>query len=328
MKVLVFISWAVKAWQIPKTHVGRLRERFPAITFVHVEHQIDALNSIHDVDIAFSSRLTSEMVARAQRLRWVHSSAAAVEGLIPLADLARRDIVVSNSRGVQAIPIAEQVMGGLLVLVRRLDLTLPAQRERRWIQDQLCDTDWPGMLHGRTMTILGLGTIGHEVARRAHAFGMQVTGVRRRLDQRKPDFVDRVFASDRLADALTGCDILVISAPFVEKTNRIIGAEQIELLNPRAILVNVARGQIVDEEAMVGALQTGRLGGAVLDVFDSEPLDPSHPLWSAPNVVISPHSSGFRASHWDEVTDLFSENLRRYLTGERLLNPVDCGAGY
>jgi len=328
MKVLVYIAWGVKAWKIPEHQVAVLRQRFPEITFLHEVDEADALRSIQDVEVSFSSRLTDAMIENARCLRWVHSAAAAVEGLLPLAHLSRRNITVTNSRGIQAIPIAEQAMAGLLALARRMDLTFAAQREKRWIQGQLCDTDWPWMLHRKTMTILGLGTIGIEVAKRAHAFGMRVTGVRRSADRPKPDFVDRVLGTDRLAEGLAGCDILVVAAPFVTRTNRLIGAGQLALLNPGAILVNVARGQIVAEDAMVDSLRTGHLGGAVLDVFDREPLDPSSPLWSLANVVVSPHSSGFRASHWDDVIDLFSENLRRYQRGEPLLNPVDCSAGY
>src|SRR5215831_1442702 len=188
MKVLVYVAWAVRAWAIPEKQVEVLRRRFPDITFLHERHETDAARSIVDVEVTFSSRLTPAMVENARRLRWVHSSAAAVEGLLPLAELGKRDIVVTNSRGIQAIPIAEQVMAGLLALARRMDLTLAAQREKRWIQTQLCDTDWPWMLHGKSMTILGLGTIGLEVARRAQAFGMRVTGLRRRTDQPKPEF--------------------------------------------------------------------------------------------------------------------------------------------
>src|SRR5215471_15088579 len=328
MKVLVYIAWAVKAWAIPEKQVAVLRRRFPNITFVHEKHETDALRSIADVEVSFSSRLTPAMVENARRLRWVHSSAAAVEGLLPLRELGKRDIVVTNSRGIQAIPIAEQVMAGLLALARRMDLTLAAQREKRWIQTQLCDTDWPWMLHGKSMTIVGLGTTGMEVARRAHAFGIRVTGIRRRTDQTKPDFVDQVLGPDQLMESLTDCDILVICAPFVSKTNQLIGASQIARLNRGAILVNVARGQIADEKAMIEALQSGQLGGAVLDVFNQEPLDAANPLWSLPNVIISPHSSGFRLSHWDEVTDLFCDNLRRFENGKPLLNPVDCAAGY
>ncbi len=329
MKALVYIAWwGVKAWQIPAPHVAELRKRFPEITFVHEVEPAAVLASIRDVDISFSSRLSPEMVERARSLCWVHSSAAAVEGLLPLPDLGKRGIVVTNSRGIQAVPISEQVMAGLLALARRMDLTLAAQREKRWIQSELCDTAWPWMLYGRRMTIIGLGTIGVEVARRAHAFGIRVTGVRRRADRPKPDFVDRIFGLDRLEHAFEGCDILVIAAPFVSHTSRLIGRSDLAKLNRGAILVNVARSQIVDHDAMIEALRTQQLGGAVLDVFEQEPLDPSSPLWSMPNVIISPHSSGFRKSHWDDVIDLFSENVRRYQHGEPLLNPVDCSAGY
>jgi len=267
------------------------------------------------------------MVNTAPRLRWVHSSAAAVEGLLPLNALAARDIAITNSRGVQAIPMAEHVMGGLLVLARKYDLTLAAQREHRWIQNEL-SRDWPWMLHGRTMTIVGLGTIGLEIARRAHAFGMRVTGVRRRTDEPRPEFVDRVLGPDRLADALKGCDVLVLSAPGIAATHRMIGAEQLDMLNPGAVLVNVARGQVVDDSALQRALESGHLRGAVLDVFDREPLENSSPFWTMPNVVITPHSSGFRQSHWDDVVALFSDNLRRFRSGEPLRNVVDAAAGY
>jgi phosphoglycerate dehydrogenase-like enzyme len=178
------------------------------------------------------------------------------------------------------------------------------------------------------MTILGFGTTGQEVARRAHAFGMHVTGVRRRLDQPVPPYVDRIVGADQLDDALRGADVLVISAPFVRETDRMIRAEHLALMKPGAILINVARGKIVEEGALLAGLQSGQLGGAVLDVFEREPLDPSSPLWALPNVIISPHSSGVRPDHWDEVIDLFSENLRRFQRGEPLLNEVDCKAGY
>jgi phosphoglycerate dehydrogenase-like enzyme len=327
MKGLIYISWPVKAWSIPDAEAEALGQRFPEIAFVRARTQEEALRAIEDVDLAFTPFLTSEMISAARHLRWVHSPAAAVEGLLPLVELAARGIVVSNSRGVQAVPMAEHVMGGLLVLARRFDRTLAAQRDKRWIQNELPD-DWPWMLHGRTMTIVGLGTIGMEIARRAHAFGIRVTGVRRHPDEARPFFVERVVGPDRLDDALQGCDLLVLSAPAVASTQRMIGADQLAMLNPAAIVVNVARGQIIDEGAMCRALETGRLGGAVLDVFEREPLEASSPLWSLPNVVITPHSSGFRASHWNDVIALFNDNVRRFLRGEALLNIVDLAAGY
>jgi len=327
MRALIHISWPVKAWCIPDAHVARIREQFPDIEFIQPP-TLDAVKAvIGDVDIAFTPFLTKELVAAAAKLEWVHSSASAVEGLLPLGDLEARGIQVTNSRGVQAIPIAEHVMGGLLVLARKFDRTIEAQREHRWIQNDLIH-DWPWLLHGKRMTIVGLGTIGVEVAKRAHAFGMNVTGVRRRVTEHRHSYLDRVVTSTHLHEALENCDILVLSAPGVSATQGMIGAEEIARLNRGAILVNVARAQIVDEGAMLAALGSGQLGGAVLDVFEREPLEPENPLWSTPNVILTPHSSGFRASHWDEVTELFAQNLRHFLAREPLKNVVDHAAGY
>ena len=327
MNVLIFTVWPVAFWQTPKLQVERLRDRFPDVAFMHALTDAEAASAIETADVALASRLSAAMVDRATHLRWVHSTAAAV-GILPLRELAGRGIFVTNSRGIQAVPIAEHVIGGLLLLARRFNLMLDAQRDRRWIQNELTQAAWPWSLHGRKMTVVGLGTIGQEVARRAHAFGMHVMGVRRRLDQPVPSFVDSVVGTDRLHAALRDSDVLVIAAPFVSGTDRLIRAEQLALLNPGAIIINVARGRIIDEPALVAGLENGSLGGAVLDVFEREPLDPASPLWSLPNVIISPHSAGVRPDHWDDVIDLFSENLGRFKRGEPLLNMVNCDAGY
>jgi D-2-hydroxyacid dehydrogenase (NADP+) len=327
MNVLVYTAWPVHFWNIPESHVARLRERFPEVAFKHVSSETEALAAIDESDAALASRLSTVMVQRAVRLRWVHSTASAV-GALPIRDLALRGIVVTNSRGIQAVPIAETAIGGLLVISRRLNRTLAAQRERRWIQNQLSEESPPWSLQGRNMTIIGLGTIGQEIARRAHAFGLRVTGVRRRMSAPYPPFVDRVLGLDQWRDGLRGCDVLAISAPFVAETDRLIGANEISLLNRGAILINVARARIVDQNALIEALGDGHVGGAVLDVFEREPLDPESPIWTLPNVVITPHSSGFRPDHWDDVVDLFSSNLYRFQHGEPLANLVNLEAGY
>lgn len=327
MRILVFIQWPVKAWSIPDDHATALAAAFPAVEFVRARSIEEAAALIPECDAAFASRLTADMIASAPRLRWVHSSAAAVEGLLPLGELAAAGIAVTNSKGVQAVAIAEHVMGGILLRTRRFDRTLAAQREQRWIQNDLT-ADWPTLLFGQRMTIVGLGTIGLEIAKRAHAFGIEVTGVKRQVHEPPPPFVTQVVGPEQLDDALRGRDIVVLAAPGVRATQRMIGADQFALLNRGALLVNVARAAIVDHDAMIAALTAGQLGGAVLDVFEREPLDPTDPLWSMPNVIVTPHSSGFRATHWDDVTALFSDNLRRMQRGDALRNVVDLSAGY
>ena len=327
MRVLVFVSQPVKAWSIPASHVNELRARFPSVEFVHASTPEEAHEAIRDADVAFTHFLRPEMVADAPKLRWIQASTAGVAGLYPLDQLTARGIAVTNVRGLHGVAIAEQVMAGLLALGRRLPEAFDAQRQHRWIQNDLAE-NYPTLLSGKRLTIVGLGAIGLEIAKRANAFGVQVTGVRRRVDGPKPPSVHRLVATDRLDEALSGCQILVITAPGIAATQGMIGARELSMLEPDAVLVNVARAAIVDQEAMLDALEGGRLGGAVLDVFEQEPLDPTSALWDMRNVILTPHSSGFRATHWDEVIELFSDNLRRFEAGEPLLQVVDSTAGY
>lgn len=327
MKVLVYFNWPIKFWNLPESHLDLLRRRFPGVLFTNAASEEEAAAQAADAEIMLTARLSASIIQNAPRLRWLQSSASSVSSL-PLGDLASRNVVVTNTRTVQGGAIAEHVMGGLLVLSRRFDLTLAAQREQRWIQNEMTGDTTPWSLSGKAMTIVGLGAIGAEVARRARAFNMKVTGIRRRVSESDTPFVDRVFGPDQLGDGLPGTDVLVIAVPFLATTDRLIGADQLALLNRGAVLVNVARAKIVDQAAMIAALQSGKLGGAVLDVFDREPLDPASPLWTLPNVVITPHTASLRPDHWDDVVDLFSENLRRFERGAPLLNTVDVNAGY
>ncbi len=327
MNVLIYFNWPVKFWNIPDSHVEILRKRFPSVSFTYAIDERTAATAAANAEVVLTARMSAAALENARCLRWVQSSASSVTTL-PLSELAAREIVVTNTRTVQAAPIAEHVMAGILVLSRMLHRTLAAQRDRRWIQNDMTGSATPWCIAGKTMTLLGLGSIGIEVARRAHAFDVTITGVRRRPNEPKPQFVDRGLGAEQIDEALHGCDILVIAAPFLASTERLINAARISLLNRGALLVNIARGKIVDQPAMIGALETGQLGGAVLDVFEHEPLDGSSPLWTLPNVIITPHIASLRPDHWDDVIELFSENLRRFQRGEPLLNRVDPKAGY
>jgi len=261
------------------------------------------------------------------RLKWVHCSGHAV-GHFPLAELSARGIIVTNSRGVQAIPIAEHVMAGLLALARRLPQTMRDQQERRWRPNELIGDASPWVLYGHTLGVIGVGTIGEAIAVRAKTFGMRVIGVRRHTKRGRPAGFDEVCGPADMDRLLALADIVVIAAPLTSDTNLMLDADAIAKTKPGAIVVNIARGQLLDEEALARALAEGRLGGAVLDVFTTEPLAADSPFWSMSNVIITPHDSGFRAGHFDAVIDLFSENLTRFERGVELLNIVDLNAGY
>jgi D-2-hydroxyacid dehydrogenase (NADP+) len=327
MTVLIAIHHRVTAWAISEQHVAILRSRFPHITFLHATDREADLAMASQADVAFTLALSKEAVARATHLRWLHGSGHAISHF-PLADLAARGIVVTNSRGVQAVPIAEHVMGSLLALARRLPLTLRMQQEHAWRPNELRDEGAPWLLSGTTIGIIGVGTLGEAVAVRAKAFGMNVIGMRRDPTRGRPPGVDEVVGPADLDRLLRAADIVVLAAPSTGETDRLLDASAIALMKPTAIVVNVARGQLLDEDALAAALAAGKLGGAVLDVFATEPLAPQSPLWDLPNVILTPHSSGFRQGHFDAVIDLFSENLRRYERGEPLLNRVDTTAGY
>jgi phosphoglycerate dehydrogenase-like enzyme len=327
VNVLIAIHHRVDAWTISSAHVERLRARFPHITFLHSTTRESDVELAADADAAFALALTRDAVARATRLRWLHASGHAI-GHFPLADLASRGIVVTNSRGVQAVPIAEHVMACLLALARKLPATLRDQQERAWRPNALTGEGSPWLLAGLTMGIIGTGTIGEAVATRAKAFRMRVIGLRRDPLRGIPQGFDEVLGSADRNRFLAAADVVVIAAPFTAATNRLIDSAAIEAMKPGAIVINVARGQLVDEMELVRALESGRLGGAALDVFAAEPLPADSPFWAMPNVIVTPHNAGFRAGHFDAVIHLFSENLTRYERGVGLLNVVDLQAGY
>jgi phosphoglycerate dehydrogenase-like enzyme len=327
MNVLISIQQPVRAWQIPEYGVETLRQRFPDMTFVHATDPDARARGLLDCDVAFTWILSAAELATAARLRWLHSSAVAVETLA-LPELFARGILVSNSRGVQAIPIAEHVMAVILALAKQLPYALAAQRESRWTQNDFIDDRLPWLLSGRTLGLIGVGTIGSAVAHRARAFGMRVVAVRRRASGEPVAGVDDIRPLDSLDSMLSEADVLVIAAPLTPETHRLIGAPQMARMKRGAVLVNVGRARIIDEVALVDALRSGHLGGASLDVYHKEPLPPDDPLWTLPNVVLTPHTSGFRHGHWDHVVDLFSENLRRFQRGEPVAFRVLPELGY
>jgi phosphoglycerate dehydrogenase-like enzyme len=326
MHVLISIQQPVHAWQIPATCVDRLRRRFPDVTFTHATDEDTRARAIAECDAAFTWIMSRAEAAVARKLRWVHTSAVAVETL-PLDELFARGIVVSNTRGVQARPIAEHVMAVLLALAKHLPFVLEAQREHRWVQNELVGDRLPWLLPGRTLGLIGVGTIGMHVAELARAFGMRVIAMRRRPDA-APDGVEEVLGPGDLDRLLAAADVIVIAAPLTLETTNLFGPAQFARMKRGAVLINVGRARIVDHAALIEALVSGHLGGAALDVFPQEPLPPDDPLWSAPNVILTPHTSGFRQGHWDEVIEVFADNLIRFRTGQPLRFRVDPALGY
>jgi D-2-hydroxyacid dehydrogenase (NADP+) len=325
--VLVSIQQPVAAWQIPATAVERLRAACPQHSILHATTPNARAAGLRVCDVAFTWVLTPPELDSAERLTWLHSSAVAV-GTLCLPELAARGIVVSNSRQIQSTPIAEHVLASILALTRRLPLAFERQQQAAWAQNEFVGPQLPTVLRGQCLGVVGLGSIGAEVARLGAAFGMEVVGVRRDPTRGAPPGVSQVWGPVGLDEMLAVADVVVIAAPLTAATDALFDRARITRMRPGARLVNVARGQLVDTMALVDALTSGHLAGAALDVFHEEPLPPSHPIWRAPNSLLTPHTSGFRPDHWFDVVDLFADNIRRLEAGLPVQWQVDLARGY
>jgi phosphoglycerate dehydrogenase-like enzyme len=259
-------------------------------------------------------------------LRWVHATSAGAGELVRGAGLgpdALDRVVVTTSSGVHGVPLAEFAIAGLLWVAKDLPGLADAQRARSWpvVREPLRE------LRGQTLVLVGLGEIGREVARLGKALGMRTVGVRRGKGD-PPPFTDEVHGADRLPELAGRADAMVVSLPLTGETAGLLDRATIERLPPGCIFVNVGRGGVVDEAALIDALRERRIAGAVLDVFATEPLPPDSPLWTLPNVLVSPHGAALSERENERIVELFVANLRRYLDGEPLANAVEPGVWY
>jgi glyoxylate/hydroxypyruvate reductase len=261
----------------------------------------------------------ADVVRAYPSLRWVQGTSAGFGELVRHAGLAQDAldrVMVTSAAGVHAGPLAEFAMLGLLAFTRELPRLLADTQARRWEHRPV------GELAGRTLLVVGLGAIGREVARLGAAFGMRVMAVNR-TGKADVAWVDEVRPTGSLPDLMTLADAVVVTLPLTVETTGLLDADAINRLPPGAVLVNVGRGAVIDEQALIQALEGGRVAGAALDVFATEPLPDDSPLWEMSNVLISPHTAALSVHENERIVDLFSENLRRYLRGEDLVNRVD-----
>ena len=316
--------------------LDRIRDSAPGTRIVNLSFEGLADGPVEDVEVLLRGWLSSDafdrLLTHAPDLRWVHSATSGVERALTPAARAR-DVVVTNARGVFSRPIAEHVLLMILALSRRLPQLLELQRERTWQP-----------LEGRelrdlTIGIIGYGSLGRAVASLASAFGSRVIATRRRADARDepqddedsfpfPPAVDRILGPEGLHELLGASDVVVLAAPLTRETEGMIDEAAIAAMRPDAWLINVARGRLVDDVALVRALREGRIGGAALDAFREEPLPPSSTFWDVPNLIVTPHTAWSSSRVLDRSIDLFCDNLRRYGLGEPLRNVVDPTAGY
>ncbi|NIR30433.1 MAG: D-2-hydroxyacid dehydrogenase [Gammaproteobacteria bacterium] len=318
-KSIVVITGARDASEIPGLEeiAGEAEVRFP-----QDQSALRAALRGADVLLGWSFRDASlrEAWEDAGALRWIHWGGAGVDAVL-LPELAESDVVLTNSRGVFDRSMAEYVLGLVLAFAKDLPRTLDAQRRGEW--DYRCTE----RIHGRTVLVFGVGSVGREIARMLRAAGMRVLGVGRRARTGDPDFGE-VHAASGLDALLGDADYVVAAAPHTSETAGLFDAQRFAAMRPSARFINVGRGTLVDETALVTALETGAIAGGALDVFRTEPLPQDSALWRAPNLIVSPHMSGDYKDHHRALARIFIDNFRRYRRGEPLLNVVDKRAGY
>jgi phosphoglycerate dehydrogenase-like enzyme len=277
----------------------------------------EAARAIRTAEVVYGWKVPAAVWREARRLRWLQVMGAGVDWAI-VPTLPRR-VIVTRAPGLFGPWMVEYTLGWCLWVTQRMSTFMRAKRERRWLRDVI-----PARLGGRTMAVIGLGDIGRAIARGARALGMIVVGVS--LSGRPTRGVKQVYPSRDLRRALAVADFVVVAVPLTRETRGFLGSDEIAAMRPSAWLMNIARGPVVDEKALLDALRARRIGGAILDVFATEPLPAHHPLWSLENVVITPHISG--PSTPEEMTPVFNRNLARYLRGQPLLHVVERRRGY
>ena len=335
-EVLVLITL-----NFPEPLVERLRALSPRLQIkVHPGRSAQDLpgDLLPDVEVLYTLNALPDP-ASVPNLRWVQFHLSGVDAIVD-HPLLHTDVLVTSMSGASAPQLAEYALMGLLALGRRVPRMAADKAAKRWAEDRF-DRYRPVGLRGATVGIVGYGSVGREVARLCRAFGAQVLATKRDLRNLSDDgyrlkdmgdpqaeLVERLYPPQALASMARLCDFLVITAPLTPETRGLIDRRVFEALKPSAYLVDLSRGGLVDHAALVEALSEKKLAGAVLDVFPVEPLPEGSPLWEMPNVLISPHIAGASGDYFERATELFAENLRRYLSDQPLLNLYDPQRGY
>lgn len=326
-KLLICVWHPFEQWRAQPIMPDTIRRRWPEIRVVHLPDYERLPQEIPDTDIFIGSSLRPDQFRIAQELKWVHSTAAGVSQLM-YPELRESGIVLTNPSGIFSPPMAEHTIGLMVALARNFPDSVRFQERAQWGQQQISGALGPlTELNGQLLLIVGYGSIGRELARRARAFDMRVWGVNR-SGEGDGAHVEKIVPVAQLDSVLPEADYVVIAAPETHETQHLIGAAQIARMKRGARLINVGRGSLVDEAALICALETGALRGAALDVTATEPLPADSPLWKTRNLFITPHTSGVSDRLWQKETALLMDLLERWFDGRELFNVVDFSRGY
>lgn len=310
--------------KISERHQEVLRRQFDQVSFSFFASKEEAGVELESADVlvTYGEDLTEEHLKQYKNLKWIQVLTAGVDKM-PLPYLVQSSILLTNVKGIHKVPMAEYAFAAMLQVARNLNEAFQKQQKKKWDSRLRVDE-----LYDKTLGIIGVGAIGEEIARRAHVFGMKVVGVTR--SGRENAYCEKMFTPNQLNQFLPLCDYVVVIVPSTKETLKLIGQKELDCMKSSAVLINIARGSVIDEEALVTHLKEGKIKGAVLDVFAEEPLSENSPLWELNNCIITPHVSGRSSRYMERALGVFRENLEQYQTGNltQLKNIVDCVKGY
>jgi len=332
MKVLLIKTEGEIPLEIKNKHLENIQavDKSIKVTAITSTDKQEVANQLKDADIVAGVPGAIPSINNAKSLKWIHSFSAGVEKVLT-DEVVKSKITVSNSYGIHATPIAEHVIGFMLIFTRKFYDTFRKQQEKTWEANQNLTE-----VKGKTVLVVGLGHIGTEVARLANCLGANVIGIKHNLKNKsstnsvldKPDFVHKLYAKDDLEEALPKADFVVLCLPYTKDTHHLFDMKKFRLMKKSGVMINIGRGGVVNEKELIEALDKKIIGGSALDVTEEEPLPKESKLWDMENVVITPHHSGLSEKYMDRAIDLFCVNLKAYIKGEPLPNLVDKKRGY
>jgi phosphoglycerate dehydrogenase-like enzyme len=326
-KIAILLHDEFEMWRPPPWFLEKLRADFPQVEVKYSATKRDDEQALHGADVLIGWSLPPEQFRAAKNLRWIYSITAAVDQFL-YPELISSEIAVTNAGRVHGPVVAEHAIAMLLALAKRLPSAVRYQERRKWAMEAIWNEQpRPREVRGANVVVIGLGSIGAEVAAMAASLKMHVIGMREH-PERGMAGANEVVGYGSLDDAIARAEFVVLAAPLTERTRHLIDARRLQLFKQTAFLINVSRGALVDEAALVNALRNRRLAGAALDVFEQEPLSRWSPLWKMPQVLITPHTAFLTESVWQRHYEVFAANLKRYLAGHPLDGVVDKSRGY
>jgi phosphoglycerate dehydrogenase-like enzyme len=326
-KVVIVYRHSFELWTAPAWLSERMAQDFPQLNVVHLPEENLLTEEIADTDVLIAWSIEPEQFAGASKLKWIHSPAAGVNQLMR-PDLISSEVVITNARQVHAPLVAEHALTCMLALAKRVPQCVRCQAGKEWGQQKLwAERPRPRQVAGATVLLIGMGSIGSEFTARAKALGMRVLAIREH-PEKGTDGADAVYGPAQLDDLLPQADYVLLCTPVTPTTIGLMNRARLARMKPSAYLINVGRGELVDEAALLEALQNRRIGGAAVDVFTQEPLPAESPFWSLDNLLITPHLAAATESIWERHYELIFENMAHFLAGRPLLNEVDKQRGY